>query len=424
VAYSGGVDSHVLLHLCTTIPALRPRLTAVYVHHGLQAVAEDWAQHCAQVAMHLGVAFVCLRVNATAAVGVSPEEAARDARYQAFATLLSHNDVLLLGQHQDDQLETVLLQLFRGAGLQGLAGMPLVAKLGQGRSLRPFLTVAKQAILNYAEQHQLAWVEDPSNQSNAFDRNLLRNAVLPLLTARWPMLASTVARSAKHCAQAHTALQVQTELSLAAVWDAPTQSINLTQLRQHSAYQQRLVLRQWLQTFGLKMPSEAVLSALFEQVIAAEPSRDPELIYQTMRIRRYRQQLYCLPLAPASTQRTPVPLIWPADQSSLRIDAHSHLQWVAATKGIHRDYWRDAEVTVRFRVGGEKIALLGREGRQSLKKLYQEAAIPPWQRATLPLIYLNDQLAAVADRWVSREVWTEDADKALQVIWTSTRAAS
>ncbi|MCX7088944.1 MAG: tRNA lysidine(34) synthetase TilS [Methylococcales bacterium] len=112
VAYSGGVDSHVLLHLCTTIPALRPRLTAVYVHHGLQAVAEDWAQHCAQVAMHLGVAFVCLRVNATAAVGVSPEEAARDARYQAFATLLSHNDVLLLGQHQDDQLETVLLQLF------------------------------------------------------------------------------------------------------------------------------------------------------------------------------------------------------------------------------------------------------------------------------------------------------------------------
>ncbi|NOT84947.1 MAG: tRNA lysidine(34) synthetase TilS [Methylococcaceae bacterium] len=417
VAYSGGVDSHVLLHLCANMPKLHSRLTAVYVHHGLQAEADDWAVHCEQVSRQLGVAFICLSVEAQAANGVSPEEAARDARYQALATLLSRDDVLLLAQHQDDQLETVLLQLFRGAGLRGLAGMPVIAPLGLGHSVRPLLTITKQAILAYAEQQSMSWVEDPTNQSNAFDRNLLRNTVLPLLTERWPMLATTVARSARHCAEAHEALQVQTELALKTVLDVNTQAIDIEKLSAHSAYQQRLIIRYWLQAQGLKLPSEALLLAVFEQVIGARQSRDPELIYQQASIRRFRNQLYCLPLASLKSPIIEAPLVWPTGQAALTINEHSHLTVVGAENGINRDVWQAAVITVRFRQGGEKIALMGRAGRQSLKNLCQEAAIPPWQRDKLPLVYLDGQLAAVADCWISREVWTEDANKSVRLAW-------
>lgn len=417
VAYSGGVDSHVLLHLCAAIPTLRPRLTAVYVHHGLQTVADDWAVHGEVVSQQLGVAFICLRVDAKAASGVSPEEAARDARYQAFATLLNHHDVLLLAQHQDDQLETVLLQLFRGAGLQGLAGMPVIAPLGLGYAIRPLLGVSKQAIVNFAKQQRLSWIEDPTNQSNAFDRNLLRNAVLPILTQRWPMLATTVARSAKHCAEAHDTLQSQTQSALARVLDVNSQAIDLAKLALSSPYQQRLIIRHWLQTQGLKMPSEAILSAIFEQVIAAGQSRNPELVYQQVSIRRFRQQLYCIPLD-TTTHQTQQAVLWPVEQSFFTLSTGNQLQLVTAEQGINRDLWQAAEVSVRFREGGEKIALKGRTGRQSLKKLYQEAVIPPWQRANMPLIYLDGQLAAVADRWISRDFWTDDSTNACRLIWT------
>jgi len=202
IAYSGGVDSHVLLHCCASMPQLKDRLTAVYVHHGLQAEAESWAKHCGKTAEDLGVEFLMLRVNAKAAPGESPEEAARNARYAVLKSLIKADDALLLAQHREDQLETVLLQLFRGSGLRGLSGMPERMAFGAGVMLRPLLNTPKQTIGDYARARQLSWIEDPSNQSNDYDRNFLRNAVVPLLKQRWPAIDKTVARSAKHCADA------------------------------------------------------------------------------------------------------------------------------------------------------------------------------------------------------------------------------
>ena len=207
VAYSGGVDSHVLLHLLASMALYKSRITAVYVHHGLQLEAEQWAVHCESVALALGVSFKCLRVNAQKTTRQSQEEVARDARYQALKALLTESDVLLLAQHREDQMETVLLQLFRGAGIQGLSGMPLVIDFGLGQVIRPFLDVSKQAINAYAALHQIHWVEDPSNQSDNFDRNFLRNQIFPQLKQRWPALDKTVARSARHCANSQVVSQ-------------------------------------------------------------------------------------------------------------------------------------------------------------------------------------------------------------------------
>ena len=154
----------------------------------------------------LGVDFILLRVNAVASQGESPEEAARNARYTALKSLIGINDVLLVAQHRDDQLETVLLQLFRGSGLRGLSAMPEIMAFGQGLMLRPLLNVSKLAIDDYARAHALIWVDDPSNLSNEYDRNFLRNAVLPLLKQRWPACDKTVARSARHCADAQVVI--------------------------------------------------------------------------------------------------------------------------------------------------------------------------------------------------------------------------
>ena len=218
LGFSGGVDSHVLLHLCASIASLNAKLVAIYVHHGLQVEADFWAEHCQRTCEALGVACQIVRVNAQPIQGQSPEEAARNARYDALKAFVQSNDVLLIAQHREDQLETVLLQLFRGSGLKGLSAMPACIPFGSGTLLRPLLDVSKQAINSYAIAHELSWIEDPSNLSSDYDRNFLRNEVLPLLKQRWPAVDKTVSRSAKHCAEAQSLISVQAKAAFLEVF--------------------------------------------------------------------------------------------------------------------------------------------------------------------------------------------------------------
>lgn len=414
VAYSGGVDSHVLLHLCALRPEFKGKMTAVYVHHGLQAEADDWARHCQTTAEQLGVNFLLRYVNAHPMPGQSPEEAARNARYNAFQPLIGPNDVLLLAQHRDDQLETVLLQLFRGSGLRGLSGMPEITPFGQGNMLRPLLNIAKWALNEYARAHALNWVEDPSNQSSDYDRNFLRNEIVPLLKQRWPALDKTVARSARHCADADFLLAETAEDLFGRVFNAADNTLSIPHLLQLEPLRQALVIRYWFQTLDLKMPAQAFVDRIFTQVIGASAQRDPVLSGRGYCIRRYRGQLYCLKQVPLKTGQE---LHWPPGLPSLKMVDGRSLQIIASSTGIALEQWRQAEVKVKFRSGGEKIRLPGRAGQHALKNLFQEAGIPPWERESLPLVYLNDQLAAVADRWISAAFYDENADACIRLVW-------
>jgi len=404
VAYSGGVDSHVLLHCCASISQLKDKITAVYVHHGLQPEAEFWAGHCEKTAKDLGVEFLTLRVNAKAAPGESPEEAARNARYAALKSLIDVDDVLMLAQHREDQLETVLLQLFRGSGLRGLSGMPERVVFGAGIMLRPLLNTPKQAISDYAHAHQLSWIEDPSNQSNDYDRNFLRNAVVPLLKQRWPAIDKTVARSAKHCADAQVLVDEVADELFDEVFEPADKTLRISRLTEHHSHQQQLIIRHWFRHRGLKMPAQALVGRILSQVVAAAEHRDPVLSGQGYTIRRYRDKLYCLTnrsLPEVCLDQSTQDLVWPAGQSSIKIAQGWVLSCVPSSKGISREQWQSAKIEVRFRRGGEKIRLPGREGHHSLKNLFQEAGIPPWERDIVPLIYLNGALAAVGDQWIS-----------------------
>ncbi|MGI9321112.1 MAG: tRNA lysidine(34) synthetase TilS, partial [Thiogranum sp.] len=194
VAFSGGVDSHVLLHLLAEARRQLPgSLAAVHVNHQIQQQSGDWEIHCRSVCEELRVPFHLLRVQGKARAGESPEAAARTARYRALADWLPTDAVLTTAQHRDDQAETLLLQLFRGSGPRGLAAMPENSALGRGRLLRPFLETSRQAIVSYARAHRLRWIEDPSNTDTRYDRNLLRQRIMPELQQQWPGLSKVLA---------------------------------------------------------------------------------------------------------------------------------------------------------------------------------------------------------------------------------------
>jgi tRNA(Ile)-lysidine synthase len=395
VALSGGLDSSVLLH---ALAGLRDRLeaplAAVHADHGLQDASASWAQHCAVECAALGIDLRSVRLQLRPRTGESTEALAREARYAAFAAQLDDGELLLTAQHQDDQAETVLLQLLRGAGVAGLAAMPELGELGRGRLGRPLLGFTREELQDYARQHSLDWVEDPSNASLDPDRNYLRHEVMPRLRARWPSAAATLSRSAAHCAAADQALRAlgREDLALCRLSAHRLASYPLLQLpperRNH-------VLRAWSHALGLPLPSSHKLERVLDEVIPARPDAEPLVTWPGAELRRYRDALWLTPPLPAAAPH------WSADWSGedvLMLPAElGELSVTAGGAGIDPVRWRNGRKRVAFRSEGLGCTPAGRQGRRPLKKLFQELDVPPWLRERVPLLFIDDELASVGD---------------------------
>ncbi|MBK1730378.1 tRNA lysidine(34) synthetase TilS [Thiococcus pfennigii] len=390
VAFSGGLDSTVLLHALAALGSRLPfALRAVHVDHGLQAAAAQWARHCARVCGDLGVPLATLTVSAHAAPGESPEAAARAARYGALAGLLEPDDLILAAHHQDDQAETLLLALLRGSGVHGLAAMPADSPLGVGRLVRPLLGYRRGDLHEYAVRAGLAWVEDPSNATLDLDRNLLRHEILPRLRARWPAAASTIARSARHCAEAaHLVDGTAAELSARLATGDGTLSI--PGLRVLAPAHCRAVLRYWIRERGLSVPDQVHLERVRCEVLAARADADPLVAWPGTEIRRYRERLFALrPLPPPPA--ADLVLDW---SSGADLELPSGLGRLArlptcVDDGLARP------IQVRFAVPGARLRPHPRGPSRSLKNLFQEAGVPAWLRCYVPLIFAGDELIAV-----------------------------
>jgi len=250
-------------------------------------------------------------------------------------------------------------------------------------------------------------VDDPSNLSNVFDRNFLRNQVLPLLKTRWPALDKTVARTAIHCANAVDLLNSSLAPTLEALIDPLDQSLLLANWQLCPDNQKKWLLRAWLQKF-VKPPSEAVLQSIINQLIFARDDALPQVLLQGYSIRKYRQKLFCLPLEYLHTET--YVREWPQQNTEISLLNSFNLLRIASDSGIDKQLWESHTVTISPRRGGEKINLPGRNGQHSLKKLYQEKGIPPWERDLRPLVYLDKRLAAVAGLWVADWAWRPQGD--------------
>lgn len=399
VALSGGLDSTVLLHaLVEALDEPARRLTAVHVHHGLHGQAEAWVERCTALCATLGVSCRVLRVDARAAPGQSPEAAARQARYGALAEVVGPEHGLLTAHHQDDQAETLLLQLLRGAGPQGLAAMPAWAPFAAGWLGRPLLDWPRAALRAYAERHALEWIEDPSNADTGLARNALRHEVLPRLAAHWPAAARTLARAARHQGDAAAILAERGTADLAEAL-AEDGGLAIAALGRLSPARQRNLLRHWLQQQALALPDEARLQRIVEEVIAARADAEPRVAWRDagghrVEVRRYRDRLYALGGAapvPAGEAR-----VWDlARPLALPDTGHTLVAHPARGAGLSAAACAAGTITVRFRRGGEQCRPVGRGHRHALKKLFQEWGVAPWERERVPLIYIDDDLAQV-----------------------------
>ncbi|WP_338800931.1 tRNA lysidine(34) synthetase TilS [Pseudomonas sp. RSB 5.4] len=390
VAFSGGLDSTVLLHLLAHLAQRHslPALSAIHIHHGLQVAADAWPAHCQSVCDALDVALQVVRV--TVQPGASLERAAREARYAAFTSLTEADEVLLTGQHRDDQAETLLFRLMRGAGVRGLSAMPAQRPLGQGTLLRPLLDVTRSELEAYARAHQLRWIEDPSNEDRQFSRNYLRHQVLPLLTARWPQAQASMARSAAHLREAQGLLDELAQLDLAQA-ATPSEfawlglpSLELAPLARLSAARQRNALSHWLEPLT-RLPDTDHWSG-WDNLCGAASDASPVWRLADGELQRSAGRLWWLSgdwlRAPALGAE------WPEPSTTLHLASNGRVMFSGqAPVGPLR---------IGYRQGGEVMHLAER-GHRDLKRLLNERAVPGFLRGRLPLLFRGAELLAVAN---------------------------
>jgi tRNA(Ile)-lysidine synthase len=341
VAYSGGVDSHVLLHLaCESFVNVR----VVHINHALSDLDKQWQQHCEQTCADLNLPLQCLHVDAAPKPGQSPEDAARNARRAAWQTMLGSNDLLLLGHHADDQAETILYRLLRGAGPKGLSGIKSKTKLGSVTLFRPLLNITKQEILDYAQVNNLNWLQDQTNADNHFDRNYIRNNILPTMLDRWPAAIANINRAAQLCGNAASLVAQQAAEKLVNI-QLPDSKLDLLKLSAEPLLWQYEILRLWLQNHDIN-PSLQQLKIICTEVISARIDSQPEYIIANRILKRSSNKLYLL----ANTK--------------LPEFSHSH-------------------------------------GRKA-KKIFQQHGIPPWERSKYPLVFDGDKLVAIVGLWSAK----------------------
>lgn len=412
LAFSGGLDSCVLLHLLAAAKQhLRFTLHAMHVHHGLSANADDWAAFCVRQCQRLNVPIqiVHVQVDKNAKQGI--EAAARQLRYEAlFQPPLNGAapDFIITAHHQDDQAETLLLQLFRGAGVKGLSAMTAVDEAR--RLMRPLLNVPRNVLQDYATQHKITWCDDESNANTQFERNFLRHEIIPKLAARYPAVKATLGKTASHLAEANDLLD-----ALAAM-DAENliknNSLCLQGLRALDASRAKNLLRWWLAKNQLAMPSAEHLAEMLQQLLNAKPDAMLNIQVQQLSLKRYQQRAYLC----ANRIAQPFDSVWNGEPNMpLPNGGQLHFEQVVGA-GLALKHGM-TKLRITNRTGGERFKPNAKRPTRTLKYLLQEANMPPWHREHCPLIYWHDTLACVPNIGIAHELQAAENEQGLVITW-------
>ncbi len=388
----------VLLHALAQTRELHGKeLIAVHVDHGLHADSANWASHCQQFADGLGIQLIVERVSVDTDAGLGPEAAARESRYAALLAHVGTPDWLLSAHHEDDHAETLLLNLLRGSGPLGIAGIPAKRAFGDGLLVRPLLDVPRHALESYAAAEGLTWIEDPSNEASDFDRNFLRHEVLDVIRRRWPDANSRLARSASLARDAAGLLVQLADIDLAG--SSPNR-IQLDSLRNLPAARSRNLLRRAASLANLPPAASVHLDQILEELVTARDDAEPRVAWPGAEVRRYRDHLYLMAVVPEATFEGHS--IGLGDTVDLG-PGLGQLRLAEGGRGLNASLL-GAGLRLQLRKGGEEIKPAGQQHTRKLKKLLQEHAVVPWLRDQLPLVYAGERLVAVGDLWVAADV--------------------
>jgi tRNA(Ile)-lysidine synthase len=389
VAYSGGPDSTALLHALAHLPEARQRsLRALHVDHGLHADSARWAAHCRAFCAALGLPCDVYVAKVDRSGGIGLEAAARHARYAIFAEHLHAGERLIFGHHQDDQAETVLLKLLRGAGPEGLGGMRAERPLGDGIIWRPLLHLPRQVLRDYTTAHDLPCIHDPSNDDRQLARNHLRHEIMPLLKAYWPQAAVSITHSALLCRAAADTLQQDWLAAYENLRDDASNSLDAKAWLALPPALRDPLLAHWLHAQGLTAPTTAQRQQI-ERQCSAQDGQLPCIQWPGAEVHVWKHRLWAM--APRTRFEWFDALPWQGEPLALPDGGQLTLEPAAQLP---------VTLHVRSRRGGERIKPAGDRYTRELRALFQSGAIPPWQRDGCPLLYEGSELIAVADRWL------------------------
>jgi tRNA(Ile)-lysidine synthase len=419
VALSGGLDSCVLLHALDALK-LPVQLRALHINHQISPNADSWQQHCQLLCESLGVSFTAVNV-VVKNQGRGIEDAAREARYGVFEQHIQSGDYLFTAHHADDQSETLLLRLMRGTGPRGLAAMARNRPLGEGTLYRPLLGFTREELEAYAQNNGLVWVTDESNADDHYDRNYLRNQVMPLLRDRWPAFAEKWQQTAELCAaneQLIDELAAQDLLLAGFRPDVIGTSISLLYTSSLSQPRRHNLLRHWLRRQGLDTPEQQHLIQIEQQIIAGRQDAEVQVNWGNLSLRVYQARVYALPSAalPKSVVEGQAITVIPEQDQLLPTGGVLRLcqDNIDGLLMLRADL---PDLNIRFRRGGERCKPAGRRHSQTLKRLLQEYQLAPWLRESLPLIYSGDELVAVGDLWVCEGFQTDSDGYRVLLRW-------
>ncbi|WP_269618006.1 tRNA lysidine(34) synthetase TilS [Zhongshania sp. BJYM1] len=417
IAFSGGLDSHVLLHLAWCLQQIAlsrgddfPELCAIHIDHQLQVDSASWSEKCRQLCDKYAIQIHVHKIDVQGR-RQGTESLAREARYRVFEGYLADEDLLLLGHHQDDQAETFLLRLLRGAGVVGLAAIPAVRSLGRGSLFRPLLKIPRSTLETYAACHNLDWVDDPSNKDSHYSRNFLRHRVMSALSERWPEYRESISKAAE--------LQAETAVLLNTYLDADVENcsdekgrLDLNKVAKLDPVRRQAVLRHFVfLRLGIRLDRTQSREVASQFLDAAQDSQAVFRLRGGGVLRAFRRRLYCD--KHGDLRHVSSDLVWDWDGES---DLHVDGLGILSVTG-NGDFLPRGKLTVRFRQGGERCRLSGHKHSKSLKKLLQECDIPPWERDCLPLIYCDDEIAAVANIAICDGFQANQNEKGLQLHW-------
>ena len=416
IAYSGGMDSSVLLHLFYSISdKLNKPVEVIYVDHGLNPKSQKWGKFCINQSQEYGFSFKELVIDEEYKKGESIEAWAREKRYELVNEAISDKDIVFTGHHQDDQVETFFLQALRGSGPRGLSSMPNLKKMNKGLLARPLLNYSRDALLQYAKNNNLNWCEDESNQKQQFDRNYLRQSVLPIVEARWPTYRDTINRLLNHQQEYTSLLDEVAGKDLKNSIGTENNCLVLSKVNDLSFIRQKNLIYFWLNKLNLDLPAAKHMNNIIHEIINIDTDKSPCINWTNVELRRYRDLLY-------------------AGKKMSNIDIESVIMWdiskpvsfleetlsaqIVTGNGLSEHKTKNSKLEIRHRQGGEKINPVNLNHSKTIKQLFQENGVLPWFRDRIPLIYIDENLAAIPGFCIDKNYAAQEDEAGWEIKWT------